>query len=472
MGVKLSVGIRNNQPIHISELSRAENGLKCNCTCPVCGSILEAKLGSKNQWHFAHKEKSDCDIRHAQETGLHRLAKKIIKESNCILVPGLTIERIEVIPEDVDCNAASMVVIDLPIKKAKLLDYDSAEIEKTIDDIRADAVIASTNGPVVFEPVVVEVAVFHFVDEDKKMKLKSLNRPAFEIDLRGLLEIPQTRETVENAVLRDETNRSWVCNPRRSRLLEKKKAEFMEKLDAKIQEIEQKKREEQEFERKKQRYKLESAIALQELLTPENYTRELRRLRNDEQAAYRLENSSFLRSVADYPFYMDIPITGEIVFTCDRRIWQSRLFESYVYWGFGEETSYFNIKSIANRIFYNRMKLQYEEDDRPTIRFEKSRIIRTNVVLNGREEEVSFSRDVIKRYFDYLCLLGFMYWSGWNGFSKCRKTLKPRNSFAADVLKRILETVDREDPDINYVIQQELAQSLPEPDRTHVLSWR
>ena len=467
MSVKLAVGIRDNQPIHISELSRGENGLKCNCTCPACGKTLEARLGSKNQWHFAHHEKNDCDILRAQETGLHRLAKKIIEENSRILVPGLTIERAEVIPEDADHNASSMVVIDLPNINAKPLDYDSVETEKTINDIRADAVIASNNGP-----VVIEVAVFHFVDEYKEKKLETLNCPAFEIDLKDLLEIPQTRETVENAVLKDETNRRWVCNPKRNRLLEEKKAEFRKKLDAKIQVIEQEERERQEREREKRKHKQENIVALQELLIPDNYARELKRLRNDEQATNRLKKSAFLRSVTEYPFYMDIPITGEIVFTCDRRIWQSRLFESYVYWGFGKERNYFDIENIANRIFHNRMTLQNEASDYPTIRFEKQRTVRTKVVLNGREEEISLSRDVIKRYFDYLCLLGFMYWSGWDGFSECRKTLEPQNGLAADVLKRILGTVNQEDPDINYIIQQELARSLPEPNRTQILSWR
>ena len=33
----------------------------------------------------------------------------------------------------------------------------------------------------------------------------------------------------------------------------------------------------------------------------------------------------------EIPFYCDIPIYGEIVFNCDRRIWQTTLFNKFIY---------------------------------------------------------------------------------------------------------------------------------------------
>lgn len=33
----------------------------------------------------------------------------------------------------------------------------------------------------------------------------------------------------------------------------------------------------------------------------------------------------------DIPFYLNIPVFGEIAFNCDRRIWQTILFENFIY---------------------------------------------------------------------------------------------------------------------------------------------
>ena len=76
--IKIKYGLRNDKIIHISELNNEERGLKCNCICPFCKTSLEAKLGTKNQHHFAHTN-LNCDTKIAQQTALHLLAKEIIE---------------------------------------------------------------------------------------------------------------------------------------------------------------------------------------------------------------------------------------------------------------------------------------------------------------------------------------------------------------------------------------------------------
>ena len=92
MNIKLAYGIRGGNIVHISELAPTEKGEKCNCICPICNGRLVAKLkDDRRQRHFAHKVSNNCDIIHAQQTGLHLLAKEIISENSEILVPGLFI---------------------------------------------------------------------------------------------------------------------------------------------------------------------------------------------------------------------------------------------------------------------------------------------------------------------------------------------------------------------------------------------
>ena len=56
------------------------------------------------------------------------------------------------------------------------------------------------------------------------------------------------------------------------------------------------------------------------MLKPENYQQALKQLRNDAAFMKAWKNRSFYKAGMQVPFYMDIPITGEMIFNCDRRI--------------------------------------------------------------------------------------------------------------------------------------------------------
>lgn len=221
MDIKLAYGIKEGHVVHISEIGLAKKGERCNCTCPACGEVLVAKLGNKKQHHFAHKSSSNCDIAYAQETGLHKLAKQILQESQSILVPGYNISWYEIVPKDVDSFVAANVKVDFPNKRSKMVEYSSVAIEKTIDDIVADAVIEVQG-----KYCIVEIKVSHPVDEIKVKKLEKIGISAFEINLINLLKSSPTREDIVYAILFDETNRYWVFNGLKEQKLREKKNEF------------------------------------------------------------------------------------------------------------------------------------------------------------------------------------------------------------------------------------------------------
>ena len=450
MNIELAYGIRDGCIVHISEVDPAENGEKCNCRCPLCGGALVAKLkNDRRQRHFAHKASSNCDISQAQQTGLHLLAKEILLENKKILVPGLTISHHEIVLDAADMSSAAKVDIKLPKINARQVSYDSVGIERTIGDIIADAVIHIGEAS-----CIVEVAVTHFVDVDKARKIKALGIPAFEIELSNLLENPQSREAVAAAVLYDETNRHWVFNPKRDRLIKEKRAEFQKAYDAEVRRKELK-------EKRSQDYRHNNLNALQKLMDPENYAAELNRLRNDQKAAWWLKRFVFSGGLTDYPFYMNIPITGEFVFSCDRRIWQGKLFEDYIYRGFDRDVCIFRTSEIRKRISKGHL----------IIRYDMQKTYRTTLTINGQEQEISFSYDVIQRYFEYLDLLGFATRIDYEWFSTRPVSLDPPNRLAAEVLKEIIKTVDCSNPNINQIIKHELLVRLPENEKNKVLEW-
>ena len=246
MDIKLAYGKREGHIIHITELDRSEYGVNCNCICPKCEGILVAKLGNKKQWHFAHKN-IECNIAEAQQRGLHLLAEEIIRENRSILVPELVISRQDVIPKDCNPYIADKVDIEMPNISSRIFEYTSAQIEKKIEDIVPDAVISTKN-----TRCIVEVAVTHYVDEDKKNKLKRIGISAFEIDLSELLKYSQTRETIAEAVLSDSTNRKWLFNPLREQKLTEAKDEFRKKYNEEVRKQEQAEYQTIETEKKKQ----------------------------------------------------------------------------------------------------------------------------------------------------------------------------------------------------------------------------
>ncbi len=387
-------------------------------------------------------KKENCDIRHAQETGLHLLAKKIIQENHRILLPGWTIAREDVYSSGSDASINALVDLKMPSTSSVEADYEWVENEKRIGDMVADAVIMIKD-----RPCIVEVAVTHFVDQDKKGKAKDSCYPMFEIDLSDLVGGSKSREEITEAILSDKNNRKWIYNLKLEETLSETQKEYTRKYKNILA---LKKREETIEERKKrerEKYKEYRIEELKEMFSSENYAYEVKQLRNDEKAMYWLSRFDFSKrkGTKEYPFYMDIPITGEFVFSCDRRIWQGKIFEDYIYNGFRQDLCIFTIGDMQRRISKGDLIVEYD----------KRYTYRTKVLLDGREKEISLSYDVIERYMEYLGLLGFASYSGYNWYSRRPKSLDPPDSEAAEILKAILKSVDLYDPNIDTIIERE-----------------
>ncbi len=163
----------------------------------------------------------------------------------------------------------------------------------------------------------------------------------------------------------------------------------------------------------------------------------------------------------EYPFYMDIPITGEFIFSCDRRIWQGKLFEDYVYRGFGEDLCIFRISQIRKRISKDKM----------IIHFDKQKSYRTTVVIDRQEKEISLTYDVIKRYLEYLDLLGFVSHAYYEWYSRRPVSMDPPNRITAGILEEVIDSADLSSPDIDAIIKNELIKRLPLEEQEKVLAW-
>lgn len=126
----------------------AKNGLQCDCTCYGCEEKLEAHQGKKQVWHFQHTKESDCNGN--PDKGLHSLAIEILANSK-----------------------------ELKISPIKTIRYRIEGIEKKHGEFIPDLTAAEDDGTNWW----FEVAVTHFLEEEKIKHINDLNQKCIEINL-------------------------------------------------------------------------------------------------------------------------------------------------------------------------------------------------------------------------------------------------------------------------------------------------
>lgn len=172
---------KNNQWVHIDDV---ENGSACNCYCPICNKPLFAKNGGEiREHHFAHSHETDCG--NNDETTLHLLAKEIIMEEQCIMLP----------PSD-DKDYPSGLVKLHNLKKEQ---WDN------VYGIRPDIEGIMDNG----ERLIIEFFVSHKVQRKKNDTIVNNNLKCIEIELNFFnIDKSSIREFLVNS----DKNRKWVTN--------------------------------------------------------------------------------------------------------------------------------------------------------------------------------------------------------------------------------------------------------------------
>lgn len=77
----------SSEYVHISDVK--QNGLGCNCQCPVCAGVYIACMGEKNRPYFKHQSKYKC--MYTDEITTYLRAKQIIESVDSISLPILPV---------------------------------------------------------------------------------------------------------------------------------------------------------------------------------------------------------------------------------------------------------------------------------------------------------------------------------------------------------------------------------------------
>lgn len=214
-GNRLPFGLKDGRMVDVLEV---KNGLACECVCPRCFSPLQANQGAQRSY-FSHDPKlrsENCE--NAPETALHLMAKQLISENKFLKLPLLVIkenmetrygniEESELIEEERDVNLTGIIVEDggNPIIKP--------DISATVDG----------------KQFFIEIAVTHFVDKEKKDKLRSLGIPTIELNLSKLKRDITKSELFEIVINGTETKK-WISNPKADGVRSKLKSNIKSRL--------------------------------------------------------------------------------------------------------------------------------------------------------------------------------------------------------------------------------------------------
>lgn len=192
---------------YLISIHDVKSGLECDCICAGCGGKLVAKKGDILDHHFAHYVESDCN--NGQESAIHKLSKNIINSVGSIYVPNLEFNLMGLSKKIRIFNGGSFK-------------YSNVILEKKYGEVIPDIVLSCGD-----KKIFVEIAVTHFIDNEKREKLRNIGIPTMEIDLayeaRVLdpMRVDADMDVLVRRILHAVDNKKWAFNawPKKTKYL-------------------------------------------------------------------------------------------------------------------------------------------------------------------------------------------------------------------------------------------------------------
>lgn len=392
--IKTPFAICNENIIHISELKKEKKGYDYKCYCCSCNEKLTPRLGNKNAWHFAHKSET-CN--NALETGLHIMAKKILNERKQIKLPNLSINKDENLLERKDFIYSSSsksrrtecilihdenfnheyIDVDYEYEivcKSKIYSFEAANVENRLNDIVPD-VILYKNG----KPLLVEIAVTHFIDNEKKNKINDMKLSTIEIDLSQYNRnfINMTVEELEKIIIEDSENKKWIYNDKAEKiisdLIEENKLRKMKKEEM------IKKEKELLLQKKNYLYKNESILK-------NKYKKD-----REKSELWKYLVKKLWIDENNIPNIINVDIDDGLIFACDKNIWQAYIFYRFIN---NKKNSYLSARNISKWIIHSsNIPLNIE-------------LLKSNLFIYTDPTKLE---SVIKKYLEFLSSNGIIY---------------------------------------------------------------
>ena len=138
-----------------------------------------------------------------------------------------------------------------------------------------------------------------------------------------------------------------------------------------------------------------------------------------------------------------MPVTGQIAFTCDRRIWQMKIFEKLLFY---EEKDW----DIS---LYNIWKDFAEKGDRKLVNWEFA--VKQTLQIGNKNYTDNLAIDAIKQYLSYLGKLDFIEYGGYTNFKKRHAIVSKSigNTPISERLRIVLDSIEDDVPEIDSNVE-------------------
>ncbi|MCI5677357.1 MAG: competence protein CoiA family protein [Candidatus Faecisoma sp.] len=359
----------NNKTIVISDIKKDIELKYKKYYCPNCKSEVIPKIGKIRSAHFAHKNHC-CDLNDIHESSLHLMCKQILVEEKSIMLPEYTIfDEYAFIGKEMHNKYYNKKLpknlkyyIDEP---KKIFDFSTIEIEKYLKDIRPDIIIGDE------KKILIEITVTHPINDEKKKKIKMYNYNVLEIDMSYFVYKEFTRDEIRELLVNSEKNKKWINYlPDDYKLIEQVKKDN-EKI---IEDYRRDLLSNNVIQFDESNFRTEEKRIIFANLENDNIRESIiNSYRNDYKFYdFLKENEIDIFKLEDYPSFLDFKIKEEIVFKCDRRIWQVDLFYIFVY----KRKSNFSLDEVINYVEFEQKK------------YKLSKKLSTKCTIDGKKYDI------------------------------------------------------------------------------------
>lgn len=329
-----------NEIIYIKNLNL--HNKKDKFICSECGKELIPRMGEINTWHFAHKVRSNCSG--GIQTSLHKYAKELIKRNNYIFLPILSIyeycnynsENIDYVDEInayIEKDKNNLYYLNKPLIHNNRYSYTWIANEKKNEDFIPDCLVEIQG-----KKLAIEILVTHEVDNIKELKVKKSNIDMIEIDLSYFEEDYEFEQKFNlDEYILEKADRRWIHKTHINNIDNKIKSLIYNEGNCLT---------DKRYTTKETLIRLED-IKRRKIVELENQKKleiieakntEKRKYVEEHKNEYKLRNLENIIKIVKYQSeynnneynVYNIFVVGEYSFCGDRRIWQEKIFSTFI----------------------------------------------------------------------------------------------------------------------------------------------
>lgn len=171
MAVPNPFGLLNNDPTKIVRADEVLSGLACNCYCPKCRDPFQGVRLSGGRRYFRHHNHANC--KGAFESAVHLLAKRVLIETKCLMLPHL-----EVRPSSHILKSHTIAPQKEIVARGQLVHFDRVEDEVWMDGRIPDIVAWNKE-----QKFLIEIIVTNPICEEKRRWILKQDVPTIRVHL-------------------------------------------------------------------------------------------------------------------------------------------------------------------------------------------------------------------------------------------------------------------------------------------------